>query len=681
VIRQGLSSGALLDGKYAIEALLGQGGMGAVYRAVHLGTKRTVAIKVIHPQLSRTPEFVERFRREAEAAGRLRHPNVVDVTDFGFGQTDAGPMAYLVMEYLDGCTLAQVLSEEGRLPRDWVVDILEQVCSAVDTAHHAGIIHRDLKPENIWLEPNRRGGYTIKVLDFGLVKLEQVTSTENGFSQLAPDSAGSQQTDAMAARIHGTPVTFGRVPADEASTLIQPSDREEARTLIQPEPARGPGNPESVGPLKDSHPPTGTSRDSAPKVSTEAMSAAATAEPHGLTRVGTVMGTPMYMSPEQLRGGPVDARTDIYSLGVIAYRMLAGELPFDRDKDPVESRRAVEPRSMREKEHKVPHRLARVVMSALSMDPDERPATAAGFASSLRAASEGSGSLLRDAISLYSERFPSFIKTALLSYIPVIAIVALMNLDESVIPWERLGQEALMILGISLIIAMIVANSLAYSMVAAAVAPIVVQSMVAPLRPVRIKTAFAAVARRWRVFALCTAAVIAMMLGGSILFLVPGLAAAVLYALYAPVVVMEKGGVLATLKRAKGLIKRSWSTALVITLLQLALPVLVWYASVGIKVDLKLEGLSPKEFGLNVSISARSSLYQLLNILVAPLTAIMTSLLYLKMRHAGGESLRDAIEQFDSIEIPRSKWQAQMRSRMASSTLTSGSREIGRRSI
>ena len=169
----------LLDGKYQIEQLLGEGGMGAVYRATHLGTKRTVAVKVIHPQLSAHDQFVARFRREAEAAGRLRHPNVVDVTDFGFAQTTNGPVAYLVMEYLDGCTLAEIVAEEGALPIQWVVDILEQVCAAVEEAHRAGIIHRDLKPDNIWLEPNGRGGYTVKVLDFGLVKLGKSESTDN----------------------------------------------------------------------------------------------------------------------------------------------------------------------------------------------------------------------------------------------------------------------------------------------------------------------------------------------------------------------------------------------------------------------------------------------------------------------------------------------------------------------
>src|SRR5690242_3989367 len=97
--------GQVLDEKYRLEQLLGKGGMGAVYLATHLGTERYVALKLIAPQYMRNEEFVERFKREARAAGRLRHPNVVDVTDFGFASVDDGRVAYLVMEYLDGCTL------------------------------------------------------------------------------------------------------------------------------------------------------------------------------------------------------------------------------------------------------------------------------------------------------------------------------------------------------------------------------------------------------------------------------------------------------------------------------------------------------------------------------------------------------------------------------------------------
>src|SRR3982751_5103522 len=163
--------GQTLDEKYLIERELGRGGMGTVYLATHVGTERPVAVKVIAPQYMERAEFIERFRREARAAGRLRHPNVVDVTDFGFSDTSEGRVAYLVMEYLDGCTLGEILEEEKRLPLNWTINIVEEVCSAVHEAHAQGIIHRDLKPDNIWLEPNQLGGYRVKVLDFGIAKL------------------------------------------------------------------------------------------------------------------------------------------------------------------------------------------------------------------------------------------------------------------------------------------------------------------------------------------------------------------------------------------------------------------------------------------------------------------------------------------------------------------------------
>jgi serine/threonine protein kinase len=267
-----------LDGKYQIEQLLGEGGMGAVYRATHLGTKRTVAVKVIHPQLSTHDQFVARFRREAEAAGRLRHPNVVDVTDFGFAQTTNGPVAYLVMEYLDGCTLAEIVAEEGALPIQWVVDILEQVCAAVEEAHRAGIIHRDLKPDNIWLEPNGRGGYTVKVLDFGLVKLGKV--------EPSTDYADSSPVETK---------TLIRATSEESATLIQ-TDRTTDKSTTQ----------KSVR-------TNGASKDS---TSQEGRLAPAV---ENLTVVGSVMGTPFYMSPEQCRAERLDTRSDIYSLGVVAY--------------------------------------------------------------------------------------------------------------------------------------------------------------------------------------------------------------------------------------------------------------------------------------------------------------------------------------------------------------------------
>src|SRR5262244_3128317 len=124
--------GHILDEKYRIERQLGKGGMGAVYLATHIGTDRPVALKVIAPQFMVNAEFVERFRREAKAAGRLRHPNVVNVTDFGFARIGEDQIAYLVMEYLDGCSLGEVLAEESHLPLRWVLDIVEQICSPME---------------------------------------------------------------------------------------------------------------------------------------------------------------------------------------------------------------------------------------------------------------------------------------------------------------------------------------------------------------------------------------------------------------------------------------------------------------------------------------------------------------------------------------------------------------------
>src|ERR1044072_7937191 len=140
--------GQTLDCKYQLDKRLGQGGMGAVFLATHLGTKRPVALKVIAPQFMANEEFVERFRREAEAAGRLRHPTVVNVPDFWFAQVDNQPLAYLVMEYLDGCSLGDMMKAQGALPLALVVDIVEQICLAVGNAHELGVSHADLKPAN-----------------------------------------------------------------------------------------------------------------------------------------------------------------------------------------------------------------------------------------------------------------------------------------------------------------------------------------------------------------------------------------------------------------------------------------------------------------------------------------------------------------------------------------------------
>jgi len=159
--------GQTLDGKYHLERLLGQGGMGAVYLATHLGTERYVALKLIAPQFMRNEEFVERFKREARAAGRMQHPNAVTVTDFG--ATDDGYL-YIVMELLEGRTLRDLVAHDAPLDPARAVSLMLQACAAVGAAHEAGLIHRDLKPANIFIEQRPNFPAVVKVLDFGVAK-------------------------------------------------------------------------------------------------------------------------------------------------------------------------------------------------------------------------------------------------------------------------------------------------------------------------------------------------------------------------------------------------------------------------------------------------------------------------------------------------------------------------------
>jgi serine/threonine-protein kinase len=158
----------VLDDKYRLEERLGEGGMGAVYRATHLLIERPVAVKVLNARLVTDEAARERFRREARAAGRLQHTNAVAVTDFG--ETHDG-LVYIVMELLEGRTLRGVLAREGPLEAARAVSLMLQVSAAVGTAHDAGIIHRDLKPANIFVVQRSNAPHIVKVLDFGIAKL------------------------------------------------------------------------------------------------------------------------------------------------------------------------------------------------------------------------------------------------------------------------------------------------------------------------------------------------------------------------------------------------------------------------------------------------------------------------------------------------------------------------------
>ncbi len=217
--------GTTLDGRYVLTAHLATGGMGAVFRAQHVHLRKDVAVKVLRPDLTSSPDIVERFRREAEIASALEHDNIVKVTDFG--RSEAGHL-FLVMELLTGESLFERLRREGFLSPEEAVPILWQICAALEAAHALGVVHRDLKPENVFLARSGSGREVTKILDFGIAKI-----------------------------------------AD---------------------------------------PPSGTE-----------------------TQAGIVVGTPEYLAPEQAMGAPIDARADVYAVGLIAWRTLAGRHPFKAD--------------------------------------------------------------------------------------------------------------------------------------------------------------------------------------------------------------------------------------------------------------------------------------------------------------------------------------------------------------
>ena len=224
--------GMILGGRYLIERLLGEGGMGAVYLAEHTHMRKRLAVKVLHPEMSRMPEVVARFEREAMAAAHIEHPNVAAATDFG--KLDDGSF-FLVLEYVEGKNLRDARGE-GRLELGRALHVTRQIASALARAHALGIVHRDLKPENVMLVDREGDANVVKVLDFGIAK-----------------------------------VPVGALSGDG-------------------------------------------------KTSGQA-----------LTQLGMVYGTPEYMAPEQALGQEVDARADLYALGVILFEMLAGVRPFDHE--------------------------------------------------------------------------------------------------------------------------------------------------------------------------------------------------------------------------------------------------------------------------------------------------------------------------------------------------------------
>jgi tRNA A-37 threonylcarbamoyl transferase component Bud32 len=265
----------ILSERYRVEETLGEGGMARVYRGTDQVLGRTVAIKVLADRHAGDDKFVTRFRREAQAAAALNHPNVVSVFDTG----DDGQAHYIVMEYVEGETLADLLRRERPLDPGLAARIAEEVATALHAAHDRQLVHRDVKPGNVMIDREGR----IKVMDFGIA----------------------------------------RAAADDT-----------------------------------------------------------------LTATGTVLGTASYLSPEQARGDPVDARSDIYSLGCVLYEMLSGRAPFTGDSAVSIAFRHVNDRPDPPSVHHpgIPPELEAVTMRALEKDPARRQQSAEELRQALAAA-------------------------------------------------------------------------------------------------------------------------------------------------------------------------------------------------------------------------------------------------------------------------------------------------------
>lgn len=271
--------GTVLDGKYRLDSLLAEGGMGSVYKATHVMLGKTVAIKLIKPAIDVSPEIVRRFQREARATTALNHPNIIAVNDLG--QTPDGTL-YIAMEFIDGPSLKTVIQQTRAIAPARTIALLRQVASALSVAHKHGIIHRDLKPQNIMLTKSHDGAELVKLVDFGIAK-----TLEEGATQL--------------------------------------------------------------------------------------------------TQAGHALGTPYYMSPEQIEGREVDARSDLYALGIILYEMLVGEVPFSDQSTPAVLVKQLKERPARPsiKNPNVSPALEAVALRCLEKDPTQRYQTAEEFMAAL----------------------------------------------------------------------------------------------------------------------------------------------------------------------------------------------------------------------------------------------------------------------------------------------------------
>ena len=374
-----------------------------------------------------------------------------------------------------------------------------------------------------------------------------------------------------------------------------------------------------------------------------------------------MLGTPLYMSPEQCRGESLDARSDIYSLGVIAYQMLAGAPPFTGETTSViRAHSENQPAVLREHNRKLPKRVSRLVMSALDKDRVARPQTAAAFANAMRANADGLGTLYRRAFALYSEYFPEFFKLSFLAHIPLIVLtLAALALRLS---QPRMNKVVFVIGSILVALLQIPASFVTASIISGVTAIIVTQLAVAPMKPVELRAAFAVLRSRWRPFLRTGIRVSLRILVGFILLVVPGIVMSARYLLWAPVVLLEGLERKAALKRSRELASRSWRTIIVAMLIQFLVPAIVGSVLGVLTGAAKIHGPA----SLRVKITGQLS--ALVNVFIVPLLSIVPALLYLKMRQFGGETLNDVMTQIEEAEGTPNNWRQRMRTRLVVNT-------------
>ncbi|HEX3252656.1 MAG TPA: protein kinase [Pyrinomonadaceae bacterium] len=202
----------VLDGQYQMEALLGKGGMGAVYRARHILLGDRVAIKVLPPEVRNNAEWLRRFRREGQAARRFRHPNAVTVYDL---RTAADGTIYMVMEYVEGHTLDHELKTRGQFSAREAFETLSPIMSVLDTAHSMGVVHRDLKPENIMVgRPAEGGEEVVKLLDLGIAKMREIAGDDNG-----GNTALTMAGQVLGTPYYMSPEQWGEIPRDGSTEI------------------------------------------------------------------------------------------------------------------------------------------------------------------------------------------------------------------------------------------------------------------------------------------------------------------------------------------------------------------------------------------------------------------------------------------------------------------------------